>query len=153
LVSGACGNGTNYTCPNYGMYNVYVHDFGSILAFTEYNFGMTPIVEPYYADYNAPDWGPGTEKNPTNTPLLDFFGLYPNARTFVHINTDKDYKWFEQANQGDFPSTPYPADHNSKVGGQGLAQESFIIAWPALTIISFTPLRLVRSALSRKSRP
>jgi phospholipase C len=105
-VSGACGASPLPSCPN----NVfpYVHDFGSILAFTEYNFGMSNITypEPYYADYNAPDWGSGH----SNIPLSDFFGLYPTTRPFVSINTDKDYKFFEGANSGDFPGSTYPAD-------------------------------------------
>jgi phospholipase C len=80
-VSGACtGN-----CPN----NVfpYVHDFGSILAFTEYNFGMPSIAPPYYADVNSPDHAHG------NVPLSDFFGNTPRA--FTSITTPYPDTFFE----------------------------------------------------------
>jgi len=86
-VSGACGPGQPVTtCPNPGQYNVYVHDFGSILAFTEWNFGFNNpkfIAEPYYADYNAPDWGgnPGGSQ----VPLMDFFQL-TTPRPFVSVS-------------------------------------------------------------------
>ena len=53
-VSGACV-GTSCTNDQFP----YQHDFGSILAFTEYNFTMQFIAKPFYADYNAPD-GPPT---------------------------------------------------------------------------------------------
>jgi phospholipase C len=48
----------------------YIHDFGSILAFTEHNFG-TGFINPGYefADFYAPDGGGG------HIPLSDFFGL------------------------------------------------------------------------------
>jgi hypothetical protein len=74
-VSGACQNGScnNDTFP-------YQHDFGSILAFTEYNFGMPPIAKPYYADFNALDGANG------NVPLSDF-SLLNNQRTFTNIST------------------------------------------------------------------
>jgi hypothetical protein len=56
-----------------------VHDFGSILAFIEYNFlgssGIGTIGGPNYpfADYYAPDWYSG------NIPLQEFFlGSYSN---------------------------------------------------------------------------
>jgi len=89
-ISGACGAAGQPSCPN----NVfpYVHDFGSILRFTEYNFGMPYIDESGdngYADQNAPDNQNG------NIPLSDFFSLYPNQRTFVPITTLKDYKFFQ----------------------------------------------------------
>ena len=47
-VSGACV-GTSCTNDQFP----YQHDFGSILAFTEYNFTMQFIAKPFYADYNA----------------------------------------------------------------------------------------------------
>jgi hypothetical protein len=76
-VSGACGSSgcTNNTFP-------FQHDFGSILAFTEYNFGMSFIDLPDkgYADYNAPDWGPTRG----HIPLADFFSL-GNQRSFTTI--------------------------------------------------------------------
>ena len=76
-VSGACGSSgcTNNTFP-------FQHDFGSILAFTEYNFGMSFIDLPDkgYADYNAPDWG----ATRGHIPLADFFSL-GNQRSFTTI--------------------------------------------------------------------
>ena len=43
--------------PSPGRQPIYEHDFGSILAFTEWNFNFNPqfVAEPYYADYNALD--------------------------------------------------------------------------------------------------
>ena len=82
-VSGACT--TN--CPN--TTSPYVHDFGSILAFTEWNFGMPPIAQaPGYADSNAPDGLNG------NIPLLDFFSL-SNRRDFTAISTPYSAEFFE----------------------------------------------------------
>jgi hypothetical protein len=62
----------------------YIHDFGSILAYIEYNFlGTSKIgtINPQYkfADAHAPDYVPGG-----NVPLSDFFGL-PTARPFTPI--------------------------------------------------------------------
>lgn len=81
-ISGACGTScTNDVFP-------YQHDFGSILAFTEYNFGLMNIDQSGskgYADYNAPDWD-NTHSIP---PLSDFFSLYtgsnPTGRPFFQI--------------------------------------------------------------------
>jgi phosphoesterase family protein len=87
-VSGPCDStGCNNDKPPYR------HDFGSILAFTEYNFNMPFIdaVDKGYADFNAPDWQPVG-----NLPLSDFFPLPVNQpRTFTHINTLKDYTFFQ----------------------------------------------------------
>jgi hypothetical protein len=89
-ISGACGS----TCSNNKL--PFQHDFGSILAFAEFNFGL-PTIDPSGqnrdADYNAPDWGPnGTH---INTPLSDFFGLYPNyPRPFVPIAVDYPASYF-----------------------------------------------------------
>jgi hypothetical protein len=68
----------------------YVHDFGSLLRFTELNFGMPYITnpEPYYADYNAPDNQKG------NIPLSDFFPLPVNQpRPFVPISIPQQYNY------------------------------------------------------------
>jgi hypothetical protein len=79
-VSGACGSGgcTNDVFP-------YQHDFGSILAFTEYNLGMQFVDLPHkgYADYNAPDW---STDHKAHVPLSDFFSL-SNQRSFTGIST------------------------------------------------------------------
>jgi len=100
-VSGACGTGEQNQCPYYGQNNnsMYVHDFGSILAYTEWNFGFNPefiAPPPGYADYNAPDWGP--QRN--NVPLSDFFGLWTppnsNPRKFVSITTPYGYTCFQK---------------------------------------------------------
>jgi Phosphoesterase family len=91
-VSGACGASPLPPCPN--KIPPYIHDFGSILRFTELNFGM-PLIDAAdngYADANAPDLQP-----PGNVPLSDFFPLpVTQPRTFTHINTVKDYKWFQK---------------------------------------------------------
>ena len=94
-ISGACGTGTTPQCPN--LQNPYVHDFGSILAFTEYNFSLAPrfIAQPLYADYNALDWGPLR----TNIPLSDFFRLWTSqnsvGRPFVPISATQSASFFQ----------------------------------------------------------
>jgi hypothetical protein len=75
---------------------LYTHDFGSILAFSEYNFGLPPIapqVNGYtYADQNSLDaTAPGCYIPPNNgcVPLWDFFSLGeevpPQPRSFYQI--------------------------------------------------------------------
>lgn len=85
-ISGPCGVTGQPTCPNTGQ--KYQHDFGSILAFTEFNFGLLNIDQSGdngYADYNALDWGALRQ----NIPLSDFFPLYtgttPTGRPFFQI--------------------------------------------------------------------
>jgi hypothetical protein len=96
-VSGPC-NGTscrNDTFP-------YQHDFGSILAFTEYNFGMSFIDQSGkkgYADFNALD---GANQN---IPLSDFFKL-SDQRNFFSIPTDKSYTYFQNHSQYDSTWAP-----------------------------------------------
>jgi|HubBroStandDraft_4_1064222.scaffolds.fasta_scaffold42957_2 phospholipase C len=87
-VSGACGAPPLPLCPN----NVFPfeHDFGSILRFTELNFGMSLIYPRtnYYADANAPDGANG------NTPLSDFFPLpLKQPRPFVSIPVPQQYDY------------------------------------------------------------
>jgi phospholipase C len=96
-VSGACGSGEPNQCPHFGppsdQYQ-YVHDFGSILAYIEWNFGFNPpfIAAPYYADYNAPEWGP----QHNNVPLSDFFPLpVGQGLPFTYIKTPNDYTCFQ----------------------------------------------------------
>ena len=101
-VSGSCT--TN--CPNKVF--PYVHDFGSILAFTENNFGMSYVARPYYADYNAPDRGPLNQ----NIPLSDFFSL-SNQRNFTNISTPYPASLFEgyyQNNPSYSPTGPDGGD-------------------------------------------
>jgi len=72
-----CGFTTSEVFP-------FVHDFGSVLFFTETNFGLSNIdtKDNGYADINAPDNQNG------NIPLSDFFTLYPShPRPFVPITT------------------------------------------------------------------
>jgi hypothetical protein len=87
-ISGACGASPLPPCPNKTF--PYMHDFGSILAFTEYNFNMGQIYPGtnYYADYNAPDWGTRRQ----NIPLSDFFPL-STARPFVPISIPQQYNY------------------------------------------------------------
>jgi Phosphoesterase family len=98
-VSGACGASgcTNDQFP-------YQHDFGSILAFTEVNFGLKSIDQgdsTGYADLNAPDNQKG------NVPLSDFFGsTFHN--TFTPINTLQPYTCFQ--NFGSCTGTTYVPD-------------------------------------------
>jgi len=56
-ISAPCGATGQQACPN--QTQIYQHDSGSILAFTEYNFNLPFIdsADDGYADYNAPDWG------------------------------------------------------------------------------------------------
>jgi phospholipase C len=82
-ISGVCGS----TCSN--KTSPYIHDFGSILAFTEHNFTL-PFIDAsghnLYADYNAPDW----DSAHTVPPLSDFFGL-SSTRPFVAIPASVNY--------------------------------------------------------------
>jgi len=119
-VSGACQGAT---CPNFGVngnqyaFGQYTHDFGSILAYIEWNFGMPFIYgspsDPIYADYNAPDWG--TNGNP-HVPLSDFFPLWTppnsNPRAFTSIDTGLyPYTCFQDPGNGHcFPWTASPPD-------------------------------------------
>ena len=96
-VSGACSGGT---CQNDQF--PYQHDFGSVLALTEQNFGLKFIDQSGdlgYADYNAPDWGTLRK----NVPLSDFFGS--TAYNFTNINTSQPYTCFQ--NFGTCTGTTY----------------------------------------------
>ncbi len=75
--------------PSPGKVAQYQHDFGSILAFTEYNFGMQPIDKPFYADYNTLD------SANENIPLSDFFSL-SNQRNFTTISTPYNANFFKK---------------------------------------------------------
>jgi phospholipase C len=96
--------------PSPGKISPYVHDFGSILAFTEHNFGMN-FVYPgtvYYADFNAPDW---SVDHKTVVPLMDFFGL-SNQRTFTPISTpyppSKFKNYYTTLQNGAYPTPTGP---------------------------------------------
>jgi len=87
-VSGGCTSG----CPNSTF--PFVHDFGSILAFTEWNFGIKQIDQSGlngYADYNAPDW---SADHQTHVPLTDFFDLRWQ-RPFTNISTPYPASFFQ----------------------------------------------------------
>jgi hypothetical protein len=96
-VSGACSG----TCQGNGQ-PPYQHDFGSILRFTEVNFGLGQIDisgDNGYADINAPD-----NNHPAgNVPLSDFFGT--TAYNFTSITTSEPYGCFQ--NFGPCTGTPY----------------------------------------------
>jgi len=109
-VSGACGGTGQPTCPNKVF--PFVHDFGSILAFTENNFNM-PFVDGAdkgYADFNAPDWG--QQRN--NIPLSDFFRL-STGRSFVPITTLQPYWYFQGHSEYDPNWVPTGPDDDSEV--------------------------------------
>jgi hypothetical protein len=78
----------------------------AILNFTEYNFGLGFIAQPYYADYNALD------NTPPNVPLSDFFSLYTgpgsHGRPFVQISTPYPASYFQNyyATQNAMPAGP-----------------------------------------------
>jgi hypothetical protein len=104
-ISGACGTATTPVCPN--LQTPYIHDFGSILAFTEYNFKLNIIdlVNQGYADNNALDNVRG------NIPLSDFFGLYTSTgpgRPFVPISVLNPPSFFQSyyATYGATPTGP-----------------------------------------------
>jgi hypothetical protein len=81
-ISGECGTTGYPSCPNEQY--PFVHDFGSILNFTEYNFKLS-IIDPLkkgYADNNALDY---IAPQPS---LSDFFGLYPAAPA-VHAGSEQ----------------------------------------------------------------
>ncbi len=106
-ISGACGG--QPTCPN--LNPPYVHDFGSILAFIEWNFlGRSAIgtIDPQYpfADEYAPEWQQGLG----TVPLLDFFPL-TTPRSFTQIIVPPSYNanYFQTyftSNPGQSPSGP-----------------------------------------------
>ena len=102
-VSGACT--TN--CPQ--KIFPYVHDFGSILAFTEYNFGMTFIDlsgDKGYADYNALDW---SADHKAHVPLSDFFSV-SNQRNFTNIPTAYPPSFFQNDYVNNAPYAPTGPD-------------------------------------------
>ena len=107
-VSGACGTGEPNQCPYFGPPGnplQYVHDFGSILRYAEWNFGLPLIASLYdnweYADVNAPDGQNG------NVPLSDFFQIYTGpgstGRPFTYITTQHPstcFMWHEDTGDG-----------------------------------------------------
>jgi phospholipase C len=98
-VSGACGTGEPNQCPYFGkssdyVFGEYTHDFGSILAYTEWNFGFNPqgiVGPPGYADWNAPDW---STDHQSHVPLSDFFNWPGSGQPFTAISTPHPYTCF-----------------------------------------------------------
>jgi hypothetical protein len=111
-ISGACGGSGQPTCPN--LKAPFVHDFGSILAFIEWNFRITigtigPEQYPF-ADEHAPEWQQGSG----TVPLLDFFPLTA-ARPFVPIviSSPYDVNYFQNYfinNPSETPDGPDASD-------------------------------------------
>jgi hypothetical protein len=111
-VSGACGQSPLPSCPN--LNPPYVHDFGSILGFVEWNFlGTKGIGTIGQDDYPFAD-----EYSPENlkgyVPLLDLFPLTA-ARPFQPIPIPSAYplSYFQNYftnNPGASPSGPDATD-------------------------------------------
>jgi len=79
-ISGAC---EPPNCPN--ELQQYIHDFGSILNFIEYAFGIGEISPNYhYADYFAPD-GPVVCKTCALPYSLSDFFDFSKQRTFTNF--------------------------------------------------------------------
>lgn len=93
--------------PSPGKTFPYIHDFGSILRFTELNFGLKNITYPdsYYADANAPD---GANNN---VPLSDFFNVN-TPRSFTSISTpyppSKFRGYYTTLQNGTYPTPTGP---------------------------------------------
>ena len=90
----------------------YVHDFGSILNFIEYTFGLSQggIYPAYrYADFYAPDSPTGGCPGCTYS-LSDFFNFGQTARTFVPITGAKYLTSCFFPNPSTCFGTNYPAD-------------------------------------------
>lgn len=107
-ISGACGTTGMPACPNLNY--PYIHDFGSILAFTEQNFNLKIIDQSGdrgYADNNALDW----DSAHRIAPLSDFFSLYSAGgagRPFVSIPATQSASFFQNyyATTGASPTGP-----------------------------------------------
>jgi len=88
-ISGKCNS--DGTCTN----NVppHVHDFGSILAFIEHNFGLTDIgygTGGHYADYYAPD----VNLQKGYYALGDFFSSSTRGFTTIPAPANQNYDFF-----------------------------------------------------------
>jgi hypothetical protein len=106
--------------PNQGEVQPYIHDFGSILNFIEYNFGenqhsLGEIYPQYhYADYYAPD-GPAVYP-PSLYSLSDFFPSFTNPRKFTPFTQGINYAtqcFITPKIQGCFGSNFTPSDPDS----------------------------------------
>ncbi len=125
-ISGSC---TKPNCPNEGG-GQFVHDFGSILNFIEYAFGVggKSIAPPGgidpdypYADYYAPD-GPNSACGPVACPfgLSDFFpgNFQDGQQTFVPITQGVKYQTPCFLNPSQCWSNFTPSDPDSDVVDQ-----------------------------------
>jgi hypothetical protein len=94
----------------------YTHDFGSILAFTEHNFGLGPIAPTgyTYADQNSLDYNWCQLRTPHCTPLWDFFGEY-----YVNPNSPEPFTPIPLVNAQDTPAffQNYYTNHNATPTG------------------------------------
>ena len=91
--------GQQYSCPN--EQEKHIHDFGSILNFVEYAFGIGEISPNYeYADHFAPD---GLvvcgSKCPHPYALSDFFPSFTSPRTFTPLTAPFTTECFIVPNQ------------------------------------------------------
>jgi hypothetical protein len=108
-ISGACGPSLPHSCPY--LHTPFVHDFGSILAFIEWNFigqnAIGTIGQGYkFADAFAPEL-------PNNIPLRDFFPL-TTPRSFVQIAVPSEYdvNYFQNYFTTNTDETPDGPDAN-----------------------------------------
>jgi hypothetical protein len=101
--------------PTYPPPQIYTHDFGSILAFAEYNFGLNPIayeVQPVngqnitYADQNSLDaTAPGCSggENGVCVPLWDFFTNTTRQFASIPLVDEGDTQSFTTEQNGSYP--------------------------------------------------
>src|SRR5271163_468515 len=94
-VSGACGTQNTPPCGPQSNVPPYQHDFGSILAFIEYNFrlpiGGINLANGFpFADYYAPE----LQYSRSAIPLGDFFGLWQNWGA-KRVRADPDHRMFQ----------------------------------------------------------
>ena len=112
-ISGVGGSSAN--CST----STYCHDFGSILNFIEYAFGLPQggIGDPNwpYADALAMDYNPN---NPGSYSLSDFFDFTQNARGFQQINGAKypERCFHTPSGTGCFPNYPLDPDNDANEG-------------------------------------
>jgi len=87
--------------PTYPPPKEFTHDFGSILAFIENNFGLGPIDSPYYADSNAID-----SLGLTKVPLWDFFQGPYRSFTSIPPASGQDATYFQNFYLSNSPIGP-----------------------------------------------
>jgi hypothetical protein len=97
-VSGAISSPPTYPPPKQ-----FTHDFGSILAFIENNFGLGFIYPEtnYYADFNAID-----SLGQTKVPLWDFFQWPYRSFTSIPPASGQDATYFQNFYLSNSPIGP-----------------------------------------------